>query len=324
MRKSVRIAAWIAGILLLSVAIGWLIFVPGRKEPPYRLIASWGEEGSAPGQFRDPTGIAVAGDEVFVADARNGRIQVFDRNGRFKRAFGKPGEAPGELGRPMNLEIEGGKLYVPEYFNDRIQVFSMDGTLLAAFGGPGDGTGAFRSPGGVGVSRAGEIYVAEFMGHRVQKLGPEGRFQRQWGSGEPSRARGEFTYPADVAIADDGTAFVADGYAHRIQAIAPGGEVVAAWGGLVGLGIPGPFLGWFNAATSIAIGPEGNLFVVDSYNGRVQKFTPEGEFLTSFGEDELGHPVAVAAAGDGAVFVTDLLGQRVTKWRPPETAPAGS
>jgi len=317
MRKHLRIVAWIAGILLLSVAIGWLLFVPGRKEPPYQLAGSWGEEGAAPGQFRDPTGIAVTGGEVFVADARNGRIQVFDLQGAFKRAFGRPGEALGELGRPMNLDIQGRKIYVPEYFNDRLQVFSIDGMPLDAFGGPGDGEGKFRSPGGVAVSHVGKIHVVEFMGHRMQNLGADGTFLRQWGSGESSRSRGEFTYPTDVAIARTGTIYVADGYAHRIQTIAPGGEVEAVWGGAFGLGVPGPFNGWFNAVTSIAIGPKGNLFAVDSYNGRVQKFTPEGEFLTSFGQGELDHPVAVAVGEDGTVYVTDLLNQRVTKWRAP-------
>jgi len=324
MRKLLRIVAWIAGILLVSVAIGWLLFVPGRKEPPYQFAGSWGEEGSAPGQFRDPTGIAVAGGNVFVADARNGRIQVFDRNGRFKRSFGQPGETKGELGRPMNLETRDGRIFVPEYFNDRVQVFTTGGMPLDAFGGPGDGEGKFRSPGGVAVSSEGEVFVAEFMGHRIQKLGADGTFLRQWGVGEPSRARGEFTYPTDVVVADDGTIHVADGYAHRIQTIAPDGAVKAVWGGLMGIGIPGPFNGWFNAVTSVAIGPDGNLFAVDSYNGRVQKFTLEGEFLTSFGEDRLAHPVAIAVTSGGVVFVTDLLGQRVTKWRPPGAKPAGS
>ncbi len=65
---------------------------------------------------------------MFVADSRNGRIQVFDLDANFKRQFGKPGDGPGELGRPMNLTIHRGELYVPEYFNDRIQVFELDGT----------------------------------------------------------------------------------------------------------------------------------------------------------------------------------------------------
>ncbi len=85
--------------LALVIAVGWLALVPSAKEPPYAFVTSWGEKGSAPGQFNDPTGIAVAGDDVFVSDSRNGRIQVFDRDGHFKRQFGTPGKEPGQLGR---------------------------------------------------------------------------------------------------------------------------------------------------------------------------------------------------------------------------------
>lgn len=94
---------WIAAPLLAIVAllfIGFLAFVPSSREPGYTFVTAWGEPGRAPGQFRDPTGMAVAAGEVFVADSRNGRIQVFDANGGFKRQFGTPGEATGELGRP--------------------------------------------------------------------------------------------------------------------------------------------------------------------------------------------------------------------------------
>ena len=102
-----------AGLAILVLA-GWIAFVPSAKEPGYEFVHAWGERGSRPGQFHDPTGIAVADGEVFVADARNGRIQVFDLDGDFKRQFGEPGDAIGQLGRPMNLTIHDGELYVPE------------------------------------------------------------------------------------------------------------------------------------------------------------------------------------------------------------------
>ncbi|WP_336367719.1 hypothetical protein [Marinobacter sp. C2H3] len=125
-----------------SGAINW------NQQPPYTLEQTWGEKGSAPGQFNNPIGIAVTDTEVFVSDARNGRIQVFDHSGQFKRSFGTPGDGVGELGRPMNLTIHNDKLYVPEYMNDRIQVFSLAGESLAVIGGPGSGPGQFNAPGG--------------------------------------------------------------------------------------------------------------------------------------------------------------------------------
>ncbi|MFQ5535793.1 MAG: 6-bladed beta-propeller, partial [Sphingomonadales bacterium] len=159
------------GIILL-IGAGWIVFVPSPKEPPYEFVKAWGGPGDGPGQFHDPTGVAVANGEVFVADSRNGRIQVFDVDGNFKRQFGAPGEAPGALGRPMNLTIHGDELYVAEYFNDRIQVFGLDGAPKRTIGAPGSGAGEFNAPGGVAVGKNGHLFVAEFYNHRVQELRP--------------------------------------------------------------------------------------------------------------------------------------------------------
>ncbi len=176
----------IAGIIIAGLAVlfvvGWLAFAPSAKGPGYEFAMAWGKNGSAPGRFNDPTGIAVANDEVFVADSRNGRIQVFDLDGNFKRQFGRPGDAPGELGRPMNLTIRDGELYVPEYFNDRIQVFGLDGAPKRVIGGSGEELVELSAPGGVAVNNDGELYVADFYRQRVLHLDARGAFIRQWGT----------------------------------------------------------------------------------------------------------------------------------------------
>ncbi|MEW5707514.1 MAG: NHL repeat-containing protein [Pseudomonadota bacterium] len=313
------------GAILLVVSalatIAGLAFVPSAKEPAYVFVKAWGGKGAGPSQFDDPTGIVVAGREVFVADARNGRIQVFDFDGNFLRQFGRPGEGVGELGRPMNLCVRDGELYVPEYFNDRVQVFALDGTPKRAFGRPGSGPGEFSAPGGVAVAANGDVFVADFYNHRVQQLKADGSFVRQWGTtAKPGIRPGEFTYPTDVALAPDGALFVADGYADRVQAFAPDGRFLRKWGGPFAMNIHGPFNGWFATLTGVAIGPDG-VFVADFYNDRVQKFALDGTFLTAFGERGRGpgqfrHAIAVAAAEDGTVFVVDFLNSRIQKWRP--------
>ena len=110
-----KVGQWLAYTTLGLVAALTLLGCVGgainwNQEPPYSLTLTWGEKGSGPGQFDDPTGIAVTDTEVFVSDARNGRIQVFDHQGHFKREFGTPGDGIGELGRPMNLTIHNDKL----------------------------------------------------------------------------------------------------------------------------------------------------------------------------------------------------------------------
>jgi len=312
-----------ATTLLLLAAIvaiagaGCSIWSPAPQEPPYQLMKTWGSKGNEPGQFNEPTGIAIAGNEVFVSDSRNARIQVFDLDGNFKRAFGEG--APGQLGRPMNLNTAQGKLYVADYFRDRIQVYTLDGRFLRAVGKAGSGPGEFDAPGGVAVARNGDLYVADFYNQRVQHLHADGGFIRQWGvTRETGVFGGKLGYPTDVAVATNGTLYIADGYNDRVLAYGPNGELMAKWGGPFAMNIHGPWNGWFATVTGIALGPQGNVYVADFYNDRAQKFSPNGEFLNAFGlpGDGTTHTaIAVAVDSEGSVFVADYANHQIQKWR---------
>ncbi|NQV82836.1 MAG: 6-bladed beta-propeller [Rhodospirillales bacterium] len=305
-----------------AVAIGWWVFVPAAQQAPYAFVSAWGQKGEGPGQFRDPTGIAVYGKEVFVSDARGGRIQVFDLDGNYLRQIGKPGRGVGELGRPMNLTIAGGELYVAEYWNDRIQVFALDGMPKRIIGGPGSGPGQFKAPGGVAVAANGDLIIADFYNQRIQQLRADGRFIRQWGTtGTVGIGAGEFNYPTDVALGPDGSLYVADGYNDRIQAFAPGGSLTWKRGGPLATNIWGPFRGWFATVTAVTVDRDGNVFAADFYNNRVQKFSAKGTFQTAFGEKgdgpgQMAYITGVAVADDGSVFASDFGNNRIIKWRP--------
>ncbi|WP_421861462.1 NHL repeat-containing protein [Marinobacter salarius] len=320
-----KVGQWLAYTTLGLVAALTLLGCVGgainwNQEPPYSLTLTWGEKGSGPGQFNDPTGVAVTDTEVFVSDARNGSIQVFDHQGHFKREFGTPGDGIGELGRPMNLTIHNDKLYVPEYMNDRIQVFTLAGEPLKVIGGPGKGPGQFNAPGGVAVADNGDLFVADFYNHRVQHLRADGSFVQQWGTtGVTGRGAGEFTYPTDVALGEDSVLYVAGGYGNRVQVFNTGGDFLRKWGGPFAIGLYGPFKGWFTTTTSIALGPNGEVFVADFYNDRIQKFTAQGDYLTAFGTtpSNPGHTaMAVAVGHDGAVWSVNFADNRVGRWEP--------
>ncbi|MBL4571528.1 MAG: 6-bladed beta-propeller [Gammaproteobacteria bacterium] len=319
-----RIVIGIGLSLGLPTIAVWVLWIPSAQEPAYVFAGAWGETGTGPRQFRDPTGIAVSADEVFVSDARNARIQVFDYRGRFLRQIDGEANTEAELGRPMNLSIHRDELYVADYWNDRVQIYGLDGTYRRSIGRSGTQPGAFDSPGGVAVNANGDLFVADFYNQRVQHLRADGQYIEHWGTSRAVGVRaGEFNYPTDVAIDAEGQLLVADGYNDRIQMFDASGSFLRKWGGPFGMNIFGPFRGWFATVTSVAVGPQGNVFVADFYNDRVQKFDREGRFLTSFGESGTGdgqfsYITAVAVAPDGTVFASDLGNNRVLYFVPPE------
>lgn len=313
MRELARIAAW--SLLALLLLGGALLYAGGaiqwQREPAYELTAGWGETGSQPGHFNEPTGIAVNGDEVFVADARNGRVQVFDKQGAYRRAFGRD-----TLGRPMNLAIADGRIYVPDYFDDAIHVFTLAGEHERRV----EAADGLDSPGGVTVRDDGTLLVADTYNQRVVRLRPDGAVLRVWGTpGEVGSGAGAFSYPTDVALADGGGFYVADGYNDRVQQFDADGEYLRRWGGPFGMNVPGPLKGWFAVASSITVGPGGAVFVADFYNDRVQKFTGAGRFCTAFGTPAPApehSQIGVAVDGEGTVWTTDFAGDQVQRWRP--------
>ena len=70
---------------------------------PYVFLRSWGSE---IGAFDSPTGIAVSGDRVYIADSGNHRIKVFDVHGTPLFAFGRPGTGEGQFDHPAGIAMD--------------------------------------------------------------------------------------------------------------------------------------------------------------------------------------------------------------------------
>jgi DNA-binding beta-propeller fold protein YncE len=138
--------------------------------------------------------------------------------------------------------------------------------------------------------------------------------------GGPGQTEGKFARPRGVAAAADGSIYVADTENHRIQHLDALGNVLQVWGSFAAsTETTAAPPSTFNEPWGIAVGPDGSVYVADTWNHRIQKFSPTGEFLTTWGygisqtEDPLGFygPRAVAVDGQGRVFVTDTGNKRV-------------
>jgi streptogramin lyase len=155
-------------------------------------VKSWGERGTAPGQFNLPHSIAVdRGNNVYVGDRSNRRIQVFDTEGRFLRMFTidippAPGTRPvngntptGErlaamIGAPNSICIPPGPaqvMFVGEStFPGRLFKVSLDGKVLGVIGRSGRQLKQFSGVHQLACPSETELYAAETSNWRVQKL----------------------------------------------------------------------------------------------------------------------------------------------------------
>ena len=121
-----------------------------------RLLLSWGEPGSGPGEFRLPHSVRVdARDRVWVSDRENSRIQVFNDRGEFLTQWT-------DLIRPTDLCIDDEVVYVSELCR-RLSFFTMDGKLLARWGNEGrdQKDPLFVAPHAIAVDSEGSLYVGE-------------------------------------------------------------------------------------------------------------------------------------------------------------------
>jgi DNA-binding beta-propeller fold protein YncE len=144
-----------------------------KYEPSGKYIKSWGQKGSAPGQFNIVHGIAIdAQGNVYVADEGNRRIQVFDTEGTFKKQFVNVGTPTAICITPGPRQV----LYVahtgdPDGMEDAaIYKVDLDGKVLGKFGRAGKLVKEFGLVNSIDCRSENELLVGELSNWRVQKL----------------------------------------------------------------------------------------------------------------------------------------------------------
>ena len=230
------------------------IGAPGEEE----YLLSIGKLGTEDGLFIWPSAVALDSDEnVYVADDYLQRISIFDKEGAFLGKWGTPGSGPGELNGPCGLAFDKkDNLYLVDALNHRVQQFTREGVYLGGWGGFGSAEGEFNMPWGITIDDKGDVYVVDWKNHRVQKFGPDGTFQAQIGC--PAPGAGELKYPSSYPRN------ISFSHLRRLE---------------------GAGTGELNHPCRVAVDGDGDVYVSDWANDRVQVYTPDGEFITSlYGE----------------------------------------
>ncbi|MGI4872512.1 MAG: SMP-30/gluconolactonase/LRE family protein [Janthinobacterium lividum] len=248
-------------------------------EPGYRDAATPGAA-----LFRDPQGLTLAPD---------GALLVLDNTDRLVRRIAPGGQVSTLAG----------------YYHD------------PAADGPG-ALARFAHPSGVAVDAQGTVYVADPGNHAIRRVSPVGDVTTWAGQRAADTLRNgplvqaRFQAPTALAVGPDGSVYVTEGQGHVVRKISPQGVVSTLAGRAGDYGQRDGRAGRarFNDLTSVAVAPDGSVYVTDGESGGVRRLTSRGRVSTLVPGNSLSvdprsqegryySPTAVAVGPDGSVYV---------------------
>jgi streptogramin lyase len=310
-----------------------------------------GSAGSANGtnraaRFNYPAAVAVdSTGNVYVSDTANHTIREVTPVGTNwvvttlagRAGVSGSGDATGSNARfylPFGLAVAtNGNVYVADEGNNRIRKVTSGGVVTTLATG-------FNWPAGVAVDRAANVYVADTDNHTIRKvtsgggvttLAGSGSYS-SWGTNDGSGSAARFTFPCGVVVDTSGTVYVADSGNNTIRKVTPAG-VATTLAGLAGNNTGSAdgsgSAARFNGLGAMAVGTNGNVYVLDSSNNTIRKVTPSGVVTTLAGL--AGHagssdgtnsaarfngPYGVAVDSAGSVYVSDTSNDTIRKLTP--------
>ncbi len=126
----------------------------------YAWKKTFSEYGEEPGQNIKSEFMSVYDNKLYMAEAGNHRVNVFDLDGNFLFLFGD--NNPVKLNNPEAAKASSaGLIYVADLKNDRMVVFDKDGKFIKSWGETGNGEGQFKTPAGVALDKYDNVYVTE-------------------------------------------------------------------------------------------------------------------------------------------------------------------
>jgi len=178
-------------------------------------------------------------------------------------------------------------------------VICFDGTsgkLLFSWG-----QNRFIEPHGLRIDRDDNVWLTDRALQQVFKFSHDGKLLLTIGTEKsPGVDATHFNLPADIAFASDGSIYVADGYGNnRIAKFSPEGKFLLDWGR------KGSGPGEFDLPHSVAVDAQGQVYVADRNNARIQVFDANGKFLQDWKSAELGRPWSLTVGSDHLLYVVD-------------------
>lgn len=248
----------------------------------------FGEFGVMEGQFTEPSGVAVnAQNDIIVADTNNHRIQIFDKEGRFKFQFGECGKRDGQLLYPNRVAVvkASGDIIVTERSpTHQIQIYNQYGQFVRKFG-----ANILQHPRGVTVDNKGRIVIVECKVMRVIIFDQFGNVIHKFGCSK------HLEFPNGVVVNDKEEIFISDNRAHCVKVFNYQGVFLRQIGGE----------GITNYPIGVGINSAGEILVADNHNNfNLTIFTQDGQLINAL-ESKVKHAQCfdVSLMDDGSVVL---------------------
>ena len=180
--------------------------------------------------------------------------------------------------------------------NDRVYVFTRNRNGVVVFDREGQhldtwGENLFTNPHGLYISSDDAVYCIDVQGNAVHKFTTDGQLlltianDDSRAASAPSdvwRTSPPFNLSTWLAVSPEGDLYVTDGYGNsQIHKFTADGQLMFSWGE------PGDGPGQFQAPHSACLDSEGNVYVADRQNCRIQIFSPQGEYIDEWRDSKL-------------------------------------
>ncbi|KAH3835321.1 brain tumor protein-like isoform X2 [Dreissena polymorpha] len=275
---------------ITSKLISTNLYPPKSQIKRQKMIyhCKFGEFGVMEGQFTEPSGVAVnAQNDIVVADTNNHRIQIFDKEGRFKFQFGECGKRDGQLlypNRVAAVKTSGDIIVTERSPTHQIQVYNQYGQFVRKFG-----ANILQHPRGVAIDNKGRIIIVECKVMRVIIFDQYGNTLHKFGCSK------HLEFPNGVVVNDKEEIFISDNRAHCVKVFNYTGQYLRQIGGE----------GITNYPIGVGINSQGEILVADNHNNfNLTIFTQDGQLINAL-ESKVKHAQCfdVALMDDGSVVL---------------------
>ena len=220
------------------------------------------------------------------------------KSGKLNKNVAELGAVKGQLNFPQQPDspwgiavAPNGHTFIADSTNHQIHVFDEQRKHIRSFGQPGSGNGQLQNPEGVAVDAKGLVYVADYGNSRIEVFREDGTFVRQFGTGE-------LYGPWSITV-NNKLAYVGEWDNNRISIFTLEGQLIRS------IGSDGSGPGQFSIPSAPAFSPDGDMYVADYFNSRIQVFNSDGVYQKEFGNYQLSEPGDILITADGLVLVAD-------------------